>query len=164
MNATPSTIDRLIEAEYSRAREVIEIDGDELINTFIAQTRDGSFLVIQTPWRDNEERHFAIEKLRELFRNHKVVRYCNSCEAWMSTQAASTGNRPSQSSDRIEVLAITGIDQPSETKKAIFYPIERLPGGKRRLGEPKHGNEEIEGELTGLLDVAGQAPENVLPI
>ena len=142
----PDPLLALVRITEKQARVTIEDDGEELINHFVGETESGALNMIVVPWADSASRLAMLAIVRAKFREWRVVRYCHVAESWMGKRA---NLMPRLDPEREEVLSIVAVDRPAGIRTAYIYPIERLPNGKRRVGQPNPEANEDDGVKVG---------------
>jgi hypothetical protein len=66
------TIEAMMEMATNQVRRIIEEDGQEATNMFIAESTDNSLNIIAAPWNGAEERDFILNRLRALFKERNM--------------------------------------------------------------------------------------------
>lgn len=121
-----------------------DIGPDMLMPTIIAQTPDGGLHVFKTPWRNDHEKICALAMVTLEMLSAGCTRYVFVHEAWMapyeSKDDVKTKGTPSQRPDRIDTLIAVAVDRYQDDRFAYYAEIEKLPRGKRRLGERRPMN------------------------
>lgn len=156
-----SPLHDLVEHSWSFAESYLGKDGKEIMTQFTAQTADGALNIYMTPWGNEAEKQWTLDKLRAHFAETNVQRYVMISEIWRVTYKgadipdirAGKHVMPSQHPNREECLMVLGVDPGAGEIMQFIAPII-TEDGKRRLGEresPPH-----EGEASGrMIDLLG---------
>jgi hypothetical protein len=144
----PKRLAKLMEIDLDAARSVIEDEGARIANHFVAENSE-IINYLMTPWPSDAARAWTLKELRTFFREHKIERYVHTSEALRSTRYK---NQPSRNPVWKEVLVIAGIERTPRTICLWQFVIERLPDGKRKLGEKTEILEGMKGDTFRLFD------------
>lgn len=131
----------------------------EMAPTWLCIAGDGTRFVRVTPWRNNREKDFAVQLLKEFFQTANIVRYVQISEAWAlqidkgdeatleRVKREGTAAQP----ERTECVMLLGEDSEAGMLMGM-RPIVRTKR-KRTLGalDIQEGHNELEGRFTGLL-------------
>jgi hypothetical protein len=143
----------LMQHEVNASRDLIEGAGGEVINHFIGESDEATYVVV-SPWGSDQERTIMLAGIRAMFREKKVGRYLHVSEAW---RGEDPGIQPSKDPGREECLIIVGVDNTTKIKRIRMFRIKRLANGRRLLEE--EDNEEFtdfDGDSLRILD-SGEA-------
>lgn len=99
--------------EFARATaaEVFAKDGYHSA-IFMIGTPDGKGVLVPTQWGSNDEKHFVVNAVKDIFKEVGGVYYVFVNEVWVATVDGENDKRmniaPSKRSDRTEALMIYG--------------------------------------------------------
>jgi hypothetical protein len=121
---TIPTLREIFDLAQKNSKRVFLEDG-ELVPIWHGVPEDPSAaqLLICSPWNGDDEKYQAIETIRDVFKQHRVVRYVFVVEAWAVTgkDPSIMRCRPSENPDRREILRIQAEDRDGSVLSGMYY-------------------------------------------
>jgi hypothetical protein len=146
-------------------KELLEMMSDFAEHTFATQgslmpmfhgmTADDKGIVLMTPWGDEDEKAILVERVRQIFAEHKVVRYAMLSEVWIATHQGPgmPTVMPRDRPDREEAVTLLVIEPPKKPVMARRKIVRPWDGSKPHLAPLEMCDEygKLEGRMVELL-------------
>lgn len=132
-------LEDFVSSMHHFSKSIIEGLGQEICPVFSIFTEDHQHLIVQAPYRNDEEKYASVHAVSDLARQNRAVLIAFTVEAWVATEPEGGYDpafslRPSERPDRSEVVSVLLVD-PDGPAWVYFFPITR-EGDKRTVGEP----------------------------